>query len=207
MTGTTYRAIRATAATLATALLVACGGGSAAPGEASPKRDDSKPRVVLPVSQLYILEATGISPSDTTVTFLQGKPRTIVLRHGPPDNTVFVELFFPDSAFEAPKDSLVPRDSVRVELRPRPGQYGLDVTMTAVPQKGALIRFKYPVHFGAPIAAIDRYSTRTRYERALMVGIRTDSANVSMYDGTRPALDNIQAPLLGSGTYLVAAPR
>lgn len=196
----------AAVAATAVALLAACGGAPAA-GPAAPKRDDLKPRVVLPVSQLYVLEATGVSPSDTTVTFLQGTRRTIVLRHGPPDNTVFVELFFSEKAFPAPKDSLVPRDSVRLELRPRPGQYGLDVTMSATPERGATIRFKYPVHFGAPIAAIEKYGTRTRYERALMVGIRVDSTSFGLYESERPASDNLVAPFLGSGTYLVAAPR
>jgi hypothetical protein len=195
-------AVAATAALL----LAACGGKTAA-GPAAPKRDDMKPRVVLPATQLYILEATGIAPADTMVSFLSGTRRTIVLRHGPPDNTVFVELFFPADAFPVPKDSLVPRDSVRLELHPRPGQYGLDVTMSATPERGATIRFKYPVHFGAPVAAIERYGTRGRYERALMVGIRMDSTSFGLFESERPASDNLVAPFLGSGTYLVAAPR
>lgn len=188
-------------------LVTACGGSTAVSGDAAPKRDDAKPRFVLPAEQLYILEATGISPSDTTVTFLSGHPRTILLRHGPPDNTAFVELFFPDSAFPAPKDSLAPRDSVRVEVRPIPGIYGVDVSLSATPERGATIRFKYPVHFAAPNAAIARYSTRTRYERALMVGVRLDSTMYGLLESDRPSSDNLRSAFIGSGSYLVAAPR
>lgn len=194
-------------ALLATAMSVACGANAPADGSSAPKRDDTRPRQVLPNQQVYVLEATGIAPTDTTITFPQGQARSIILRHGPPDNTVFVELHLPDSAFASPRDSLLPPDSVRIELRPMPGQYRLDVSTSMTPRRGATIRFKYPVHFAAPIAAIERYQTRTRFERALMVGIRVDSATVGLYESERPSSDNLQAPFLGSGTYLVAAPR
>jgi hypothetical protein len=203
-----YRAIRATIMMLATASAVlACGGTAAAPGDAAPKRDDTKPKVVLLPEQLYVLEATGLLPEDTTITFLSGTPRTIVLRHGPPDNTVFLQLDFPAKAFPAPRDSLAPRDSVRMEIRPRPGIYAVDIRMNATPGKGATIRFKYPVHFAAPNAAIARYGTRGRYERALMIGVQLDSTEVGLLESERPGSDNLRSAFLGTGTYLVAAPR
>jgi hypothetical protein len=157
--------------------------------------------------QLYVLEANGIPPEDTSVTFLPGQPRTIILRHGAPDNTVFAQVHFPADAFSAPRDSLAPRDSVKIDIRTHPGLYGVDVTMSAEPGKGATILFKYPVHFAAPNAAIARYGTRARYERALMIGIRLDSTSIGLLESERPASDNLRAAFPGSGTYLVAAPR
>lgn len=193
-------------ATAAAALTLACG-GAATPGPARPRLEDSKPLVVLPPEQLYVLEVSGIPPEDTTITFLTGQPRTIILRHGAPDNTVFAQFNFPADAFEAPKDSLAPRDSVKMEIHPHPGLYGIDVQLSALPEKGATILFKYPVHFAAPNAAIVRYGSRARYERALMVGVRIDSTSIGLLESDRPASDNLRAAFLGSGTYLVAAPR
>lgn len=193
-------------ATVAT-LLMACGRGAAAPGGAAPKRDDSKPKVVLPSEQLYVLEASGLLPEDTTITFVSGQPRTVMLRHGPPDNTVFLQLNFPAGAFPAPKDSLAPRDSVRIAIHPQAGLYAVDIQMNLTPEKGATIQFKYPVHFAAPNAAIARYGSRARYERALMIGIGMDSTSVGLLESERPASDNLRSAFLGSGTYLVAAPR
>jgi hypothetical protein len=186
---------------------LACGGVVATPGEPAPKRDDTKPKVVLLPEQLYVLEATGHVPEDTTVTFLSGTPRTIVLRHGPPDNTVFLQLHFPADAFPVPRDSLAPRDSVRLEIRPQPGIYAVAIGMNTTPGKGATVQFKYPVHFAAPNAAIARYGTRARYERALMIGIQLDSMRVGLLESERPGSDNLRSAFLGSGTYLVAAPR
>ncbi len=203
-----YRAIRATIRLLATAsAVVACGGVAAAPGDAAPKRDDTKPKAVMLPEQLYVLEATGLLPEDTTIAFLSGTPRTIVLRHGPPDNTIFLQVDFPANAFPVPRDSLAPQDSVRMEIRPRPGLYAVDIRMNATPGKGATIRFKYPVHFAAPNAAIARYGTRGRYERALMIGVQLDSTQIGLLESERPGSDNLRSAFLGSGTYLVAAPR
>lgn len=167
----------------------------------------ARPTVILPPSQLFPLEASGIPPEDTIVTFQIGQPRSIVLRHGAPDNTVFVELTFPDSAFALPKDSLAPRDSVTVVVRPRPGLYAVDIATTIMPQRGATIRFRYPVHFAAPNAALERYGTRGRYERALAIGTLLDGTNYGLLPSDRPASDNLRAAITGPGTYLVAAPR
>lgn len=159
---------------------------------------------VLPLDQLYVLEMAGIPPEDTVVTFHTGTARTIILRHGAPDNTTFVELRFPADVFG--KDSLP--DSVTVTVQPRPGIYGVDVRMSLEPRRGASIRFKYPVHFSAPIAALNKYGGTGRYERALAVVRQvSDSAGYGQLASERPSSDNLQAGLQGSGVYLVAAPR
>ena len=197
-----FRDLPARAATATILALLGCGGGSAAPSGTA-----VAPVVVtrvLPPEQLWVLEVAGLAPEDTTVTFALAEARTIILRHGPPDNTVFVELTFPESVVVA-RDA---PDSVTIAVRPRPGIYGLDVAMTVLPTRtGSAIRFKYPVHFSAPVAGLRQYGTATRFEQGLAVGQLVDGTRYALLASTRPASDNLQAPLPGPGTYLVAAPR
>jgi hypothetical protein len=187
----------ATAAALAAA---ACGRPAAAP---APSASPPGATRILPLDRLYVLEVSGVPPEDTIVTFAAGTSRVIILRHGPPDNTVFVELAFSDSAFVVPGAP----DSVTVIVRPRPGLYALDLATTVVPKGGAMIRFKYPVHFSAPLEAIRHYGSRVRYEQALRIAALTDGTNYALLPSQRPASDNLQTALPGPGTYLVAAPR
>lgn len=155
------------------------------------------------LSQLYVLEMRGIPTEDTVVTFRSGRPRTIVLRHGPPDNSVFAELHFPDSVFQGGQFP----DSVTATIRPRPGVYGLDLGLTATPRRGATIRFKYPVHFLAPVAALRKHGSAVRFERTLNVARRIEGERFALLPSDRPASDNLRAALPGPGTYLVAGVR
>lgn len=187
----------ATAALLAVA---ACGrAGGPAAGQPSP---DDLPKE-LPLARLYVLEMSGIPPEDTTVTFRAGQPYSVILRHGAPDNSVFVELTFPAAVF-GDSTSL---DSVTVAVHPRPGIYAVDVTTTLPPDKGATIRFKYPVHFSPPLEAVSHYGSAVQLERALSIARLEEGTNYELLRSTRPSVDNLEAPLAGPGTYLVAAPR
>jgi len=170
---------------------------------ASPAPDPTIPTQILPASRLFVLEMSGIPPEDTVLTFAVDQPRVIILRHGAPDNTVFVELSFPDSVFRVPDGP----DSVTVVVRPRPGIYGVDIATTVIPRRGATIRFKYPVHFAPPVEALQRYGSPTAFERALALAALTDGANYALLPSRRPASDNLESALPGPGTYLVAAPR
>ena len=187
---------------LATAalLLAACGRAPSTPATAP---DPRVPREILPASRLFVLEMSGIPPEDSIVTFPVTQPRVIILRHGAPDNTVFAELSFPDSVFWTDGGP----DSVTVVVAPRPGVYALDLAMTIVPERGATIRFKYPVHFTASLDAVERYGTAGRFERALSVGMLADGTNYALLISLRPASDNLESALPGPGTYVVAAPR
>jgi hypothetical protein len=158
---------------------------------------------VLPLSELYTLEMSGVPPEDTAATFPTGKPHHVILRHGAPDNAVFVELIFPAETF-ATKGA---PDSVTVSVHPRPGVYGVEIATTLPLERGALIRFKYPVHFAPPLAATARYGTAGQLERALAVAIRLEDGSYGLLESERPASDNLEAPLRGAGTYLVVAPR
>lgn len=176
----------------------ACGGArSPNPGETAPS---SGVRVV-PVSQAIVLETAGPPPADTTVTFIAGQPRTIVLRHGPPEYIVFAELTFPPPAFaERGRE-------VRVVVRPRPGVYGLEVVTSLPIRDSAVVAFKYPRYFAASGKARAVYGSDVAYERALAVGRLLPGEMLALLPSTRPFPDVLQAPLPAAGTYLAAAPQ
>jgi hypothetical protein len=180
-------------------VLIACGKGATASGP-SPK-DAVTQR--LPLGQLYLLEAAGVPPNDTVVTFKVGEARTVVLRHAPPDDGVFAELEFPAKMFKA---SASP-DSVTVVAAIRPGMYGLDIAMTLLPDGPGVIRFKYPVHFRAPVDAIRKYGSAIAYEHALQIGREEQDGRYALYLSTRRASDNLESIMVGPGRYAVGAPR
>lgn len=188
-------------AALSAALACRSGGVAAEPGAPTPS---GGPRI-LPVDQLYVLEASGAPPGDTTLAFPAGTARTVILRHGAPDNTVFAEVTFPAAAFAQGSGT----DSVHVSLRPRPGIYGLEVQCDRplMMKEGARLAFKYPVHFSAPVGAQQRYGSSAVFERALTVAQLTSDGRYNLLPSARPAADNLEAPLSGPGTYIVAAPR
>jgi hypothetical protein len=125
-----------------------------------------------------------------------------VLRHGPAENVVIAEVTFAAGAFRA--DSGRP---VEVELRPRPGVYGLELRSSLPLTGGATIVFRYPRYFLAPARGREVYGSDVLYERALAIGaIGGTGQTLSLLPTTRPAPDNLQAAITGPGTYLVAAP-
>ena len=154
---------------------------------------------VVPLDAAFVLETAGPPPADTSVTFTSGTSRTIILRHGPPDNLVFAELDFPPRAFA---DSGRP---VTVGIRPRPGVYGIDVTASLPLAAGASLTFKYARYFSAPARARAAYGSDVLYERALAIGQLQPGGQLGFLRSTRPAADNIRSALPGAGSYLVAA--
>ncbi len=179
-------------------LVVACGGRAAtagrnAPGPAGVTR-------VVPLDAAFVLETAGPPPADTSVTFTAGVSRTIILRHGPPDNLVFAELDFPPRAFAA--DSGRP---VTVGIHPRPGIYGVDVTTSLSLARGASLTFEYPRYFSAPARAKAAFGTDVLYERALAIGRLLPGGQLAFLPSTRPASDNLRSALPAAGSYLVAA--
>jgi hypothetical protein len=155
----------------------------------------------FPVADAIVLETAGPPPSDTTVTFIAGEPRTIVLRHGPPEYIVFAELVFPPPAFaERGRE-------VRVEVRPRPGVYGLDVATSLPIRDSATVVFKYSRYFASSAKARAVYGSDVAYERALAVGRLLPGGMLGLLPSTRPFPDLLRAPLPAAGSYLVAAPQ
>ena len=196
MTGIS-RGLRGRASWLCIAL-TACGGRASSTAEAP---GPSAPRLI-PQASAIVLETAGPAPSDTTVTFLTGQRRAIILRHGPPENVVFAELWFMPETFGASGGR-----EVRVEVRPRPGVYGLEVSSSLPIGPGASLVFKYPRFFSAPARARAVYGNDAVYERALAVGQLQTNGMLSLLPSTRPAADVLRAPLPAAGSYVVAAPQ
>ena len=157
---------------------------------------------VLAQARVVVLETSGPPPADTSVTFTAGELRTIILRHGPPENFTFARLTFLPQAFG---DS---GQSVRVDVHPRPGVYGIDLT-TSQPLRGngARLVFEYARFFSAPAQARRVYGSDVLFERALAVGRLLPEARIELLPPSRPASDAIAADLSAPGTYLVAAPQ
>lgn len=177
---------------------LACGGRATAP-------DKSKvgPEAVrlVPAGQAIVLETAGPPLRDTTVSFTAGQPRTIILRHGPPENLVFAEMIFPSAAFA---DS---GRTVEVELKPRPGLYAMDVRISLPLRERASLVFKYGRYFLAPAKARTLFGGDVALERALAIGQLLPDGQLALLPSTRPAADNLQAAVSAGGSYFVAAAR
>jgi hypothetical protein len=179
----------------AAGLLAACAGRPR-----TGRVDPTAPRLV-PIASAIVLGTAGPVPADTTVTFPAGEPRVIVLRHGPPENVVFAELSFPPRAFRA--DSGRP---VTVEVRPRRGEYGLDLRADHPFAQGGTVTFKYARYFLAPARAHEAFGSDVLYERALVVGqVLPGATQLRLLPSTRPVADDLRAPVDAPATYLVAA--
>lgn len=187
------------ASTVALLAAGACGGRSSNQG--TPRGPAVKPGTTLASDRAYVLESWGAQPTDTSLTLTAGHVRHVVLRYGPPDNTVFAEALFPANAFP---DS---GREVQVTLAPRPGLYGVTITASAMLQNPVILTFKYPVHFAVPVGARERYGSAAGFERALALGHVNDNGSYTTLPSTRPASDNLSASIPVLGTYVVVAPR
>jgi hypothetical protein len=156
---------------------------------------------VLALSRVIVLETAGPPPSDTVVSFTAGTPRVIVLRHGPPENIVFARVSFSAAAFG---DS---GQTVSVEVRPRPGVYGLELATSVPTRGGTSVEFNYARYFSAPARAHQAYRSILAYERALAVGRVLSESQIELLPSINHELDRVTAAIPGSSTYLVAAPQ
>lgn len=192
---------------MAMALVASVGlaGGSAACGRSTAHGSTNGPAPAtgsVALAQALILGTSGPTPHDTAVTFPAGEARTILFPHASADNLLFAKFDFPPSAFAADTG----RD-VTVRLRARPGVYGVDVETSAALGAGATVTFHYPRYFSMPDAAHGVYGSDAAFERALAVARLGNDSMLVFLPSTRPAADNLQAPLGDAGTYFVAAPR
>lgn len=182
-------------------LLLACGtphavesgGAGAAP----------KPLPAMPLARVFVLEAAGAQPQDTVVTLAPGTRRVIVLRRSAPDFGLFARLEVADSTLTPPAGA----PAARLALRPRPGEYALDLEVQGTIARGGTILFSYGSHFVAPAGARERYGSDIYFERELAIGRLSEDGQVVFLPTQRPGSDMLSAPLSGPGRYLVAAPR
>jgi hypothetical protein len=148
-----------------------------------------------------VLETSGPPPSDTSVSFIAGADRVIVMRHGPPENIVFARITFPAAAFG---DS---GQLVSVDLRPRPGVYGLEMSTSIAPRSGVTVVFEFARYFSAPTRARQVYRSNAAFERALAVGRLLPDNNIELLPPIDTEIDKAGAVVPGAGSYLVAAPQ
>ncbi len=175
---------------------IACGGRATDPGKAQVGPQAVR---IVPFARAIVLETSGPPVADTSVTFTTGLPRTIVIRHGSPGDLVFAELVFPPAAFA---DSGRP---VQVDLKPRPGLYGMDIRISLPLKARASLVFKYPRYFQEPAKARSTYRGHVAFEQALAIGQWVPGGQLALLPSTRPASDNLSAGISAGGTYFVAA--
>ena len=152
----------------------------------------------VPHDEAEPVEVGGIAPDDTVVTIRRGEARDVIMRHGPPDRTEFVELTLPSTVFA--KDS---KDSVRITIKTRPGVYGVDLSADADWGPGTEIAFKYAVHFYAPARSLRQYRNLTEVVRRLTVARREENGDLTAYYSTHPAPDVVRALIPGAGSYVM----
>ena len=177
--------------------IVGCGGGASKPDTAAPS-----PTRTLPLADVYRLGESGPTPADTVATLTAGIERHILLRTAPPDDATIADVYFGSQAFQAPAGTVA-----HVTLRPTPGTYGLVIETDTPFQAGAILTFKYALHFLAPPEATLKYPSHVLFERALAIGRIGNAADITLLPSVRPAADNLEAPAATPGTYLVAAPK
>jgi len=156
-----------------------------------------------PLAQVFVLEAAGSQPDDTTLQLAPGTGRVVVLRRSAPDFGLFARVDLGDSTLKLAGNG----PTVGLNLRPRPGEYALELDVQGSLGKGGVIQFSYGSHFVAPAGARERYGSDIYFERALAIGRLDANDQVVFLPTLRPGSDMLSAPLAGPGRYLVAAPR
>ena len=88
-----------------------------------------------------MLEAAGAQPEDTSLRLVPGAPRVIVLRRSAPDFGLFAKIELGDSTLRAGATS--PGGEATLTIRPRPGEYGLEIEVQGTLGGGGSIQFSY----------------------------------------------------------------
>jgi hypothetical protein len=94
-----------------------------------------------------------------------------------------------------------------VEVRPRPGVYGLELSTNVPVRSGVTVEFDYDRYFSAPARARQVYRSEVAFERALAVGRLLPDGQIELLPSTSHELDEVSALAPGPGSYLVAAPQ
>ena len=156
----------------------------------------------VPRDEAEPVEVGGIAPDDTVVTIHRGEARIVIMRHGPPDRTEFVELTLPNTVF-----AKATKDSVQITIKTRPGVYGVELSADADWGPGTQLAFKYAVHFYPPAKALRQYRTLTEVERRLTVARRGENGDLTIYYSSHPAPDVLRALIPGGGSYVMVVGR
>lgn len=184
-------------------LLAACGQSNKYVGVGTLASAGTKVNTTpMAATAVWVLGRSGASPPDTAVTFRASEGRTIVMRHGAPDNAIFAILSIPAGAMTARSG-----DSATISLSPSPGQYGVTLLSTDSLGAGIQLTFSYATHFQEPSEATSKYPTPGQFEQATAPLRVLPSGQVQFVVNERPAADMIRFPVTATGTWLLAAPR
>jgi hypothetical protein len=183
---------------MATLLTLGCGGQAPA-GPPSPAAITGQP---IGADHVFVLDASGTVPGDTTVDFDPAVGRTVILRHRAPDDAIFLILTMPAGA-------VVPRagSRARVTILPVAGEYGFHLTTLDSLGPGVQAAFSYARHFEAPAGALTRYGSPVAFESALSAARYTSETQIEFLSSERPGADMIRFAVASGGTYVLAAPR
>ena len=176
--------------------------GSRADLSATPASATIAPAAATTLDKVWLLEASGAPVPDTSVTFAATTGRTIVLRHAPPDDAIFLILDFP-----AATDTMHARDSVHVRVHPVAGKYAFELVTTDKLPGNASATFSYAVHFRAPAGASVKYPSAGKFEQALAPAELGAANKVQFIGGVRPAADVVRFPVAAAGSYALVAAR
>jgi hypothetical protein len=149
-----------------------------------------------------MLELAGASPGDTTVTFDPATGRTVLMRHGAPDNAIFAIIEFPPGAV-----AVAGGGEARVTIQPIPGRFGFVLSTTDRLGDGVRATFSYAIHFQEPSDAMTKYPSPVRFEQALAPARLLPDGGLSFLAGERPAADMLRLPIAEPGSYLLAVPK
>jgi hypothetical protein len=156
----------------------------------------------LAMDKVWLAELAGTTPSDTTVTFPADSGRTIVMRHGPPDNAIFAIVQFTPGSLKPQSGAMA-----QVILRPVPGRVGVEVLTPDVFGVGAYVTISYAVHFQAPSNALAKFGSAGRFEGMLAAARTLPDGRLQFLKTERPAADMVRFMIDASATYLLATPR
>ncbi len=156
----------------------------------------------LAVDRVWLAELAGTTPSDTTVTFAANSGRTIIMRHGPPDNAIFAIIEFGPGALKPQSGAMA-----QVILRPVPGRAGVEVLTPDVFGAGARVTLSYAVHFQAPSSALAKFGSAGRFEGMLAAARTLPDGRLQFLKTDRPAADMVRFAIDASAIYLLATPR
>ncbi|HEV8357882.1 MAG TPA: hypothetical protein VGQ17_14115 [Gemmatimonadales bacterium] len=205
---------RRAAAAAAAVVLAGCGPPKGATPAASSAVHQPPALPPRKLDDVFVLEAAGVEPDDTSVTVPAGAGRVVVLRRSAPDFGLFARLDFPEGVLTgsagtggAGGGARGETRAARLTIRPTPGIYGLELELEGSVADGATIVFSYGAHFVAPAGARQRFGNDIAFERKLAIGRVTGDTLVVFLPTSRPGSDMLSAPLPGPGRYLVAAPR
>lgn len=164
-----------------------------------PAVDSSPKPSATTLDKIWLVESSGESPPDTSLTIDLTRGRTVVLRDAAPDNMPFLTLHFPPA-----KDSTRASDTLRIDVHPVPGKYAFTLGASGKLPAGTVATFSYAIHFRTPLDAMAKYPNPGRFELLVQPALIGPDNHVRLLDGDRPGADLLSFAVASPGTYALA---